>query len=138
MQLLKCFAAGNCLAFLICVGAQAQPAGSYKFEVASVKPAPPPTGNFIRMGMSGGPGTSSPGQITMENVAMRDIITRAYSLKPYQLNAPDWMTSARYDIVAKVPANATKEQVPVMLQNLLAERFKLMVHRESKELPVYA
>src|SRR5262249_52759642 len=42
------------------------------------------------------------------------------------------------DIVARVPAGATKEQVKFMLQNLLAERFKLTLHRETKELPIYA
>jgi uncharacterized protein (TIGR03435 family) len=52
--------------------------------------------------------------------------------------APNWLDSVRFDIVAKVPEGATKEQAKVMLQNLLAERFKLTLHRETKELPVYA
>jgi uncharacterized protein (TIGR03435 family) len=128
----------SCIALMISLSAWAQPAGSNTFEVASIKPSPPPTGNMFRMGMSGGPGSTDPGRITCDNMALRDLIQRAYALKSYQITGPDWMTSARYDIVAKVPANATKEQVLVMWQNLLADRFKIAVHRETKEMPIYA
>jgi uncharacterized protein (TIGR03435 family) len=51
---------------------------------------------------------------------------------------PKWLDSERFDIVAKTPQGATKEQVRVMLQNLLANRFKLTLHHETKELPIYA
>ncbi|SPE39658.1 hypothetical protein SBA3_3340001 [Candidatus Sulfopaludibacter sp. SbA3] len=63
----------------------------------------------------------------------------AYSVKRSQISGgPSWLDSERFDIVAKVPEGATKEQVKVMLQNLLAERFKLTLHRETKEQPMYA
>jgi uncharacterized protein (TIGR03435 family) len=61
----------------------------------------------------------------------------AYNVKGYQITGPKWLDSERFDIVAKVPKGATKEEARVMLQNLLAERFKLSLHRETKELPVY-
>jgi uncharacterized protein (TIGR03435 family) len=60
----------------------------------------------------------------------------AYDVKNYQVNGPAWLDSERYDVVAKVPAGATKEQVNVMWQNLLAERFGVKLHREPKEFQV--
>jgi uncharacterized protein (TIGR03435 family) len=50
---------------------------------------------------------------------------------------PDALSTDRYDVIAKVSPDASKEQRMLMLQALLAERFKLVVHRESKELPIY-
>jgi uncharacterized protein (TIGR03435 family) len=69
-------------------------------------------------------------------MTLKNLIMTAYAVKPYQINGPDWLDSERYDIVAKVPTGATKEQVNVMWQNLLAERFGLVVHHESKEFQV--
>ncbi len=60
----------------------------------------------------------------------------AYDLETYQINGPAWMNSERYDIVAKVPAGATKEQVGAMWQNLLAERFGVELHHEPREFQV--
>jgi uncharacterized protein (TIGR03435 family) len=66
------------------------------------------------------------------------LITQAYGVKSYQISGPEWMNSDRFDITAKMPDGATREQIPQMLQSLLAERFKLTIHRESRVLPVYA
>jgi uncharacterized protein (TIGR03435 family) len=60
----------------------------------------------------------------------------AYDIQTYQVTAPDWLATERYHIVAKVPEGATKEQVNVMWQNLLKERFGLAVKHESKEFQV--
>jgi uncharacterized protein (TIGR03435 family) len=60
----------------------------------------------------------------------------AYDVKGYQITGPAWLASERYDIAAKVPAGATKEQVDVMWQNLLLERFGVRLHHESKEFKV--
>ncbi len=108
------------------------------FEVASVKPAAPIVGGMIRVRMGGGPGSPDPGQINYSNVTLKNVLMNAYNVKGYQISGPSWLESERYDIVAKVPKGATKEQFQLMLQNLLAERFKLKLHRESKELPIYA
>jgi len=59
-------------------------------------------------------------------------------VKSYQVSGPDWMSSARFDLSAKVPAGATKAQSNVMLQNLLADRFKLVLHHSTKESSIYA
>ncbi len=71
-------------------------------------------------------------------MTVRGLIREAYGLKVYPL-APgaDALSTDRYDVIAKVPPDASKEQRMLMLQALLAERFKLVVHRETKELPIY-
>ena len=113
-------------------------AESATFEVASVKPAEPQSAGMIRIRMSGGPGTPDPGQLTYTNVSLKNILMNAYAVKGYQLSGPKWLDSERFDVTAKIPMGATKEQFRLMLQNLLAERFKLALHHETKELPMYA
>jgi uncharacterized protein (TIGR03435 family) len=71
------------------------------------------------------------------------LVCLAYKVKPYQVAGnPEWMNmglnTARFDILAKMPDGTDKDQVPEMLQTLLAERFKLQVHHETRETPVYA
>ena len=86
--------------------------------------------------LTGGPGTNSPGQFIGANVTLRMLLDRAYHLMPWQLaGAP--LSGDRFDIAAKIPASATAEQVNLMLQNLLAERFGLVAHRETRDLPIY-
>jgi uncharacterized protein (TIGR03435 family) len=72
--------------------------------------------------------------------SLSELIGMAYKVKYYQIQGPDWLgpTGQRFDILAKLPEGATKEQVPEMLQALLADRFKLTLHRTSKETQVYA
>jgi len=121
-----------CLFFPIC----ATLGQNLTFEVASVRPSPPPGPHPFYGPARGGPGTNDPERITWSNAALRAIIMGAYDVQTFQLIAPDWLSSARYDIAAKVPAGATSEQVSVMWQNLLKDRFGLVLHHESKELPV--
>jgi uncharacterized protein (TIGR03435 family) len=104
------------------------------FEVASVKPSPPPTGNGIMRRL----GAPDPGMINYGNATLAMLISRAYGVKDFQVSGPDWLNSLGYDVVAKVPAGAPADQIPLMLQTLLAERFKLKLHRESKTIDVYA
>jgi uncharacterized protein (TIGR03435 family) len=108
------------------------------FEVASVKPAAPIIGNRIMVMMRGGPGSNDPGQITYSNVTLYNVLMNAYGVKSFQISGPGWLDSERYDIVAKVRRGATKAECKVMMQNLLAERFKLTLHRDKKDLPMYA
>jgi uncharacterized protein (TIGR03435 family) len=104
-----------------------------EFEVASIKPAPPPTGNNLRVMMGG-----DPGRVNMSNITVKDMLRQAYQVKEYQISGPDWMNSTRFDVVATIPAGVARDQLPLMWQSLLADRFKLTLHREKKELPVYA
>jgi uncharacterized protein (TIGR03435 family) len=66
-----------------------------------------------------------------------NIPTRAYDVKNYQISGPAWLDMERYDIAASIPSGATKKQFNLMLQNLLAERFHLALHHESKEVQGY-
>ena len=102
------------------------------FEVASIKPAAPPTDGrmIVRMG-------NDLGRINYTNVSLRNVMMRAYKVKEPQIVTPDWMNTERFDIVAKLPDGATNDQVPQMLQALLADRFKMTIHREQKVMPVY-
>jgi uncharacterized protein (TIGR03435 family) len=116
----------------LCCAAFAQSPQSQVFEVASVKVSPSQT---ARGSMRGGPGTADPGRISFMSVTVFDVLLRAYDLKRFQLSAPDWLSSQRYDIAARVPSGATKEQCNRMLQALLNERFRMTLHRETKDLP---
>lgn len=129
----------------VCAAAQtATPA----FEVASVKvsqnaPAGRGGGGGGMMGGilagRGGRGAiqASPGSLTLRNVTLKNAIRWAYHVNEYQVSGPDWLDSVRYNIEARPPAASTEEQEQVMLQGLLADRFKLVLHRESKEYQVY-
>jgi len=108
------------------------------FEVASVKPAPLPPSGRARPTGAAGPLSNGPGQISYPNISLHTLLTSAYGVKDYQISGPSWLDSERFEIIAKLPPGTSKEQIPVMLQRLLADRFKLKLHREEKELPIYA
>jgi uncharacterized protein (TIGR03435 family) len=72
-----------------------------------------------------------------ENFSLSNLINWAYALGANQLSAPDWMNRAIFDINAKVPAGTTHEEFQAMLQNLLADRFKLAIHHETRESTEY-
>jgi uncharacterized protein (TIGR03435 family) len=103
------------------------------FEVASIKQAAPqaPGRMMVRMG-------GDAGRVDYANVSLKDVLARAYNMKRFQVSGPSWLDNERYDITAKVPDGVKPEQVPAMLQVLLAERFKMVAHKETKEQPVYA
>ncbi len=128
------------LALGLCAVVHAQSAPKLEFEAASVKPSALPAGNrAIRPGQQGGPGGVDPCRLTYTMSTIRELMVDAYGVKRSQIpGGPGWLDSEQFDIVAKVPGGATKEQVKLMLQNLLAERFKLALHRETKEMPIYA
>ena len=115
-----------------------------EFDAASIKSvsAQDSDGRFMIGGLRGGPGTADPGRLTGTHVPMMALITRAWGMKDIQIVGPSWlspspMDSVFFDIAAKIPAGATKEQVQVMLQNLLIERFHLKAHHDSKETQGY-
>jgi uncharacterized protein (TIGR03435 family) len=79
----------------------------------------------------------SPGSLNMQNVSLKSAIRWAYHVMDYQVSGPDWLNFERFDIAAKAAEPASEDQMRMMLQALLAERFKLALHRETKELPAY-
>jgi uncharacterized protein (TIGR03435 family) len=114
--------------------AYGQAADAPSFEVASIKPA---SSSATGMGCRGGPGTADPGLWSCSNVPLTFLISNAYGFQPQQFAPIDRCCQARFDIAAKVPAGATKEQFQRMQQNLLVERLKLTFHHEQKEMPIY-
>jgi uncharacterized protein (TIGR03435 family) len=77
-------------------------------------------------------------QVNITYFSLKDYIRVAYRLKDYQVLGPDFIASDRFDIAAKLPAGASREQVPDMLKSLLEERFHIQSHMDTKEFPVYA
>lgn len=100
------------------------------FEVASVK--------RNATGVERNSMVVGPAGVAYTNVSLRACIRAAYGLQDYQIIGPAWLTSERYDIVAKAAGPASNEQLYAMLRALLSDRFRLKLHRESKELPVFA
>lgn len=127
-----------CLCLLLVCGGLAQTTDdSLTFEVASVKPHIASPGERSGSLMTGGPGTDDPGRITITNRPLRSLIIEAYTIRNFQIEHPLWVGEARYDIAAKVPPGATKQQAKIMMRNLLAERFQLQIRRETRNLSVY-
>jgi len=111
---------------------------SKSFEVASVKRLLEPSDSTST---GGGPGTSDPGRFWRSNVTMASLLVQAFQIQGHALVGPDWLSSRsgpRYELTATVPAGAKRDEVPLMLQNLLIERFGLKFHREQREVPGYA
>jgi uncharacterized protein (TIGR03435 family) len=106
------------------------------FEAASVKPN---KGGDEPSGVSGDPS----GRFTTTNVPLRRLIALAYGTPQPRpdsqiFGGPKWIDSDRFDIVAKAERPTTNQETQLMLRTLLTERFKLAVHIESRELPIYA
>jgi hypothetical protein len=113
--------------------AQSVAAAAPEFEAASMKAAAPTDRPSVR----GGPETASPGQWTCTAMPLRMLVTMAWNLRDYQLSGPSSLDTALYDIAAKIPPGASKENFNLMMQRLLTERLGLVVHHESKEEAVY-
>jgi uncharacterized protein (TIGR03435 family) len=119
--------------------AQTKPA----FEVASIKPAAPIDMAKMAAAIQNGQMPKIGAHVDANRAEytyldLKSLISLAYHVKPYQITGPDWMANTRFDIVAKLPDKASKDDAPGMLQTLLEDRFKLTIHRTSAEHPVLA
>jgi uncharacterized protein (TIGR03435 family) len=107
------------------------------FDAVSIKP-----NNSAAGGRSSGPGGGlqfTPAGVAGRNVTVRRIVSAAYHLTQFQLSGgPAWLDSDRFDLNARSEAPAERDRLRQMLQTMLAERFKLVVHTATKEMPVYA
>ena len=117
--------------------------GQETFEVATVKLAAPLDMAKIAAAMQAGQAPKlgphlEGGRAQYTYMALRELIALAYNLKPYQVSGPDWLATTRFDINAKMPEGAPKDDAPAMLQTLLKERFKLTAHPSTEEQPVLA
>jgi bla regulator protein blaR1 len=130
--------AAACAAFAIPAFVQgpilgAQTPANQTFEVASVKPNKTGDGR-IMFGLQPG------GRFNATNVTLRMLLRQAFNVQEFQITGgPDWMASDRFDVVAKAPEGEfTADLMRPMLRSLLAERFKLVVHNETREMAIYA
>src|SRR5579862_6624980 len=126
----------------VAVFAQAPATPPLAFEVASIKPAGPLDPTAIAQGKIH-IGMKVDGAICdIGSFSLKDLIRTAYEVKDYQITGADSLGSPldaqRFNIQATMPEGATEKQVPQMLQTLLADRFKLVVHRETRDHQVYA
>jgi len=125
---------------------QPQPApasGPPSFEVASIKRSPPLDPAAIAAGKAHVGMSVDQARVDIGSAPLLGLICTAYNVKPDQVAGnPEWLNATinadRFDILAKLPEGANPKQVPEMLQALLAERFKLAVHREKRDMAVYA
>ncbi len=100
------------------------------FDAASVKPN--------KSGQPAGRVNKTPGRFIGTNASAKSLIRQAYNIQDYQFSGgPDWLDTDRFDVEGKAAGATDDDQLRAMLRTLLAERFKLVVHREAKEMPVY-
>jgi bla regulator protein blaR1 len=127
------------------IPASAQPQQKLEFEVASIKPN--------ASGEHGMRMSISPGRLMAKNVTAKLLIMQAFNVKDFQISGgPAWIASDHFDLDAKTggeegpsPAKLSPDQmktksqeIQLMMQSLLSDRFKLKTHEDSKEAPVYA
>lgn len=107
--------------------------GPFRFDVASVRlnMTMPDTPTVI------GVLTEDEGSLNYRQIGLRRLLMRAYDVGPERVVGPAWMDQFLYDVVANFPSGATKANIPEMLEDLLADRFGMMVHKEFREGPAY-
>jgi uncharacterized protein (TIGR03435 family) len=82
--------------------------------------------------------STTPGLLVYTHVSLRDLIQQAYRVQRSQISGPSWLDTERFDITARIPPQPGRQQLPAMIQSLLADRFLLRLHRESRQLTAYA
>jgi uncharacterized protein (TIGR03435 family) len=118
-------------ACLVVVNGQT-PTKPHEFEVASIKENVSGSDNASVRAQPGG-------RVSVSNNSLRSIIRNAYRVQNYQIvGGPDWINTVRWDITAKAPEDAPPQQLLLMLRALLADRFKLVIRNETREMPIYA
>ena len=109
-----------------------------QFEVASIKKAEPLNANLVMSGNLHIGMTIDAAMVNIKSLSLAEMLRVAYKVQTFQISGPEWLNAERFDVIAKMPAGATRDQVPQMIQALLADRFKLTLHRSTTEQPVYA
>ena len=110
------------------------PAARPEFEVASVKPSEPLVNGRVSVGVH-----IDGAMVRCTYLSLANYLTMAYDIKDYQIIGPDWLTTSHFDIVAKRPEGIEGEKsLRAMVASLLEDRFKMVTHRETRDLPAYA
>src|SRR4051794_28128760 len=127
---MKAIIIGICLLSSLLAQAPQSPA----FEVATIKlvpaDAPATAASRPRFGVTGD-------RYEITNLSVRFLIGQAYGIAAIYVFGEDWLDT-KFDVAAKIPAGSSEKQIPEMLQTLLAERFGLRIHRETRQMPIYA
>src|SRR4051794_654896 len=108
------------------------PAQTPTFDVASVKRSDTIVGPDANNRL-----TFTPSGITARHATLRRLIAEAYGLQLRQVLGPGWLDESEYDVDAKASGPVAKEQLALMLRTLLADRFRLQQHRETRQLRAY-
>ena len=139
-SLSKAKAATNAL--LVCGIAFGQQAKKPEFEVASIRPAAMDRYEIQRRASTGELRTGARingSRAEYIYMTLRQLIAAAYEVRWGQVDGPpELLDGAHFDLVCKMPVGSHREQAPLMLQSLLAERFRLAAHRETREQDVKA
>jgi uncharacterized protein (TIGR03435 family) len=106
--------------------------------VASIKKAEPLSVNSVMSGQMNLGMTIDNAMVNVKSMSLAELMRVAYKVRAYQITGPEWLSAERFTITAKMPAGAKRDQVPEMIQGLLADRFKLAFHRTTTEQSVYA
>ena len=109
-----------------------------QFEVATVRPAETFNAQDLMSGKAAVGVAVKGNRVTIRYSSLRDLAVQAWEVKPFDVQAPDWLGQQRYDITALIPEGATEKDVPQLLRSLLRDRFKMVAHKESKDTQVYA
>ena len=119
--------------FAICLGLATSAWGFQSFEVATIKPN---SANDNRAMIQIQPG----GRFVASGMSLKQLIAFAYDMRDFQITGePGWVSAERFDVNAKGEgAEAGPDVLRVMMRGLLADRFKLKAHEESKEMSIYA
>jgi uncharacterized protein (TIGR03435 family) len=133
-------AAMMALLALLSSAASAQTPPAPAFEVAVIKPSLPMAEALplLREGKLKAGVSIDRARVDMGFVTLTDLIVEAWQVKPHQISGPDWLSMERFDIQAKLPEDATENDVPQMLRILLADRFGIRTHTESRAVSAYA
>src|SRR5262245_36810294 len=111
------------------------PASGPTFDVATIKAFAPGMGRG--RGRGGGGSVIKGDRFDLPFVPLAALLPYAFRVKEYQISAPTWTHQSMWAISAKIPSGVSPDQAPEMVQDLLVERFKMTVHREKRERPVY-
>jgi uncharacterized protein (TIGR03435 family) len=126
------FAATATLPLLLSAWLVAAAQARLTFEVVAIKPAPRPTPQAIQAGTARLAFNIDGARVEIVGYRLAALLAKAFQVEPQQVDAGRFAGSETFEIQAKLPAGATREQIPEMLQTMLAERFKLAYHRETR------
>jgi len=121
---------GAMVLLAIAILGSAQEPARVSFDVASIRSSGKMKDTPVMSATTAG--------INYSNVTLRACIATAYEVQEYRVSGPAWLESERYDISAKTEEQASTQRLHQMLQSLLADRFKVSLHRDKKDLPVLA